>query len=182
MAGRLGPNARQLLDYWASLPARAPVPDRRSFDPMAIARVLPVVSLLERGADSKWRFRLAGTEIERRWGLRLTGASYLEIDFVSRRAAETMRREFTEIVEFPCGSWSRRAVEFRSGHSASLETLRLPLRAADGSVSLIISCSSELGERIAPDDAPREIIRIAEQRFVDIGAGRPDKGAIAEAG
>ena len=182
IAGRLGPNARQFLDYWTSLPMRALVPDRANFDPMAIARLLPVVSILERTGDDDWRFRLAGTEIERRWAMRLTGASYLDIDFVSRRAADTMRREFRQIVERPCGSWSQRGVVFRSGRGVSIETLRLPLRAANGSISLIISCSSEFRSRTGADsDEPREIIRITEQLFVDIGAGCPAVTALDDA-
>lgn len=149
---------------------------------MAIARLLPVVSILERSGDDVWRFRIAGTEIERRWGMRLTGANYLEIDFVSRRAADTMRREFRQIVERPCGSWSQRGVVYKSGRGVSIETLRLPLRAGDGSISQIISCSSEFRARTGADsDEPREIIRITEQAFIDIGAGCPAENALDDA-
>jgi hypothetical protein len=179
IAGRVGPVARQLLDYWRSLPARDFVPERHSFDPMAITGILPMISMLQRLGDDEWRFRLAGTEIERRWQRILTGANYLEIDIVSSAAADGMRREFQGVVGRPCGSWSQRYVRFQSGRAAVIETLRLPLRAADGGISLIVGCSEEFGDRTPPQvDAPCEIIRIAEQHFFDIGAGRPDKGAL----
>jgi hypothetical protein len=174
IAERLGPVARQLLDCWASLPMRDFVPDRCSFDPMAIVRILPVVSLLQRAGDGEWRFRLVGTEIERRWERRLTGVNYLTADVVSPPVADMMRREFSRVVEFPCGSWSLRSVQFRSGRLAAIETLRLPLRADDGGVSLILSCSGELADPAAPRvDAPREIIRIMQHQFFAIGAGDP---------
>ena len=177
---RLGPLGRHLLPYWSQLPARECVPERSSFDPMAVARILPVVTLLQRIGNGEWRFRLIGTEIGRRWGRNFTGADYLTIDFVSTRAAATMRREFTQICEWPCGSWSRRGVAFVSGRHTAIETLRLPLRAADGSVSLILSCSEELAQpRDAPEaDAARGIITITEQQFLDIGAGCPSDGAV----
>jgi hypothetical protein len=181
IAERLGPVARQLLTCWATLPKRACVPDRCNFDPMAIARILPVVSLLQRVADDDWRFRIAGTEIERRWERHFTGTNYLAIDIVAPRAADMMRREFCRIVKWPCGSWSRRTVKFQSGRAAVIETLRLPLRADDGGISLIVSCSEEFSSGIAlRPDAPREIIQITQQQFLDIGAGVPDKSALDE--
>jgi hypothetical protein len=180
IVGRLGPIARQLLECWVALPARDFVPDRRDFDPMTIVRILPVVSLLQRVGDAEWRFRLAGTEIERRWERRLTGMNYLGADILSPQVADAMRHEFRRIVERPCGSWSQRNVRFQSGRAAIIETLRLPLRADDGSVSLILSCSGELGDRITPSpDAPREIIQITRQRFFDVGAGDPGDSVLA---
>ena len=51
---------------------------------MAIPRLLPVISLLQRSADGEeWHFRVAGSEIERRWGRNFTGLDYLGIDIVS---------------------------------------------------------------------------------------------------
>jgi hypothetical protein len=148
---------------------------------MAIAEILPVVSLLQHLGCDTWCFRVAGTEVERRWARKLTGANYFDIDFVSPRAAAALRREFRQITEWPCASWSRRRVEFASGRCAAIETVRLPLRAGDGSVSLIVSVSEEFCNRTPSlSDAPREIIKITEQEFVDIGAGRPTEGALRE--
>jgi hypothetical protein len=173
---RLGPVARELLEYWTRLPKHGCVPHRRDFDPMAIVRILPVVSLIQRTTEGAWQFRIAGTEIERRWERKLTGQKYLEIDIVSRQAAETMRREFEFITTWPCASWSLRRVELRSGRRAVIETLRVPLRAADDRISQILSCSGELDDRsIRAPDGAREIIMITEQEFLDIGAGCPDQ-------
>jgi len=180
IARHLGPTARALADYWASLPAPGFVPERRNFDPMRITRILPTISVLQREADDRWCFRVAGTEIERRWARHVTGSNYFDIDFVSPAAAEIMRREFGTMAAWPCGSWSRREVVFVSRRRAAIETLRLPLRANDGTTSLLVSCSEEFCAPGAPDpDAPREIIRIVDQQFLDIGAGCPGTGALA---
>lgn len=180
IARRCGPVAFELLRAWSQLPKRACIPDRSSFDPMAIARILPVVSLIERKAYDEWRFRLVGTEIERRWGRRLTGCEFGGI--VSPQVRRVMCYEFRQVVECPCGSLSRRHIEFGSGRVAVVETLRLPLRDNEGAVSLILGCSGELPERAALVlDLPRAIVTITEQAFLDIGAGCPSESALAAA-
>jgi hypothetical protein len=177
IAERLGPIAHELLAFWSALPRESFVPDRGSFDPMAIIRILPVISLIEREGGDEWRFRLVGTEIERRWGRRLTGRNCLE--GLSPEAASVMRRELKCVVEQPCGSWSQRRVELFSGRVVAIETLRLPLRAQCGAVSQILSCSGELGGNFLPAaDPTREIVRIVDQEYFDIGAGCPACGAI----
>ena len=177
IADRLGPISRELLDAWLNLPRVDGVPSRDSFDPMAITHILPVISLIGREGEDKWRYRLVGTEIERRWNRKFTGIDCYES--VSPSAAVVMRRELKSIVEWPCGSWSRRRIELVSGRAAVIETLRLPLRAKDGDISQILSCSGELPGRItALADPTREIITIVEQEYFDIGAGCPSQGAI----
>jgi hypothetical protein len=179
IAEHLGPVARELLAAWSRLPKSDLVPDRKAFDPMAIARILPVVSIVERTGDV-WRFRLVGTEIERRWGRKLTGCDCIEV--VSPEAAKITRHEFTEIVCWPCGSRSQRRVAFHSGRVGALETLRLPLRAADGAISLILGCSGELREQSpAVTDERREIVMITDHQYFDIGAGCPPNSAIEAA-
>jgi hypothetical protein len=116
--------------------------------------------------------RLVGTEIERRWGRDLGGLTYAEV--LSPQAVDVTHCEFEAICCQPCGSWSLRHLDLRSGRRLQTETLRLPLRGKDGKVSLIISCNGELGhDALREADAPREIVTVFEQQFLDIGAGVP---------
>jgi len=170
---RLRPAARDLLAAWSVLPRHDRVPARADFDPMAIPHILPIVSLIERVDESEWRMRLAGTEIERRWGRTLTGLGYTDI--MAPAAAASTLCEFEAICRLPCASWSMRHLELSSGRRLDVETLRLPLRAADGNVSLIVSCSGELSGRFLHEpDRCREILTVMEQEFLDIGAGIPE--------
>ena len=172
IAAMLQPTARNLLDAWLRLERRDCVPDRGLFNPMSVARILPVVSLVERIDDDEWRLRLVGTEIERRWGRTLTGCNYL--DLVSSEAAPMMLEEFRQVIRQPCGSWSLRKLQLRSGATLTVETLRLPLRGADGSVNLILGCSGEISRAYhTAADNPRAIATIANRHFFDIGAGVP---------
>jgi len=174
---RFGPIARELLAAWLRLPREGVVPDRDSFDPMAIRRILPVISLIERKGEETWCYRLVGSEIERRWGRRITGMDVIQ--GVSPEAAAMIREELRTVVEWPCGSWSQRRISLRSGRVAAVQTVRLPLRVKDGTVSQILSCSGELsGDGSAAADPTREIVRIVEHQFFDIGAGLPTQSTL----
>jgi hypothetical protein len=154
------------------LPRADVVPSRAAFDPCEIASILPVISLIERVASNEWRVRLAGTELERRWGRDLVGLSYAEV--LSPQAVEVTHCEFDAICRQPCGSWSLRRLDLHSGRRLQTETLRLPLRDKKGEIGLIVSCNGELTPEVMNDlDHPREIVTVFEQEFFDIGAGIP---------
>jgi hypothetical protein len=174
IADRLQPVAQELLSAWLRLPRTdGPVPMRANFDPMSIARILPVVSLFERTGEDRWRMRLIGTEIERRWGRSLTGKNYTDV--MTPAAAASTLCEFKAVCGHPCGSLSRRHLSLRSGRQLNAETLRLPLRANDGTISLILSCSGELSDRFLHEsDQWQEVVTMVEQEFFDIGAGVPE--------
>ncbi|MFZ2007159.1 MAG: PAS domain-containing protein [Stellaceae bacterium] len=173
ICARLQPASQKLLAAWRRLPRPNIVPERASFDPCDISSILPIISLIERAAPDEWRVRLAGTEIERRWGRELSGLTYAEM--LSSQAVDVTHCEFEAICHQPCGSWSLRHLELRSGRRLQTETLRLPLRDKHGEVSLIVSCNGELStELMRETDQPREIVTVFEQQFFDIGAGIPD--------
>jgi hypothetical protein len=169
---KLGPIASELLDAWSLLPKQDHVPFRASFDPMSVPRVLPVIILFER-SEHGWRFRLAGTEIDRRWGRTVTGLEYPYL--VAPNALQATRREFEGVAQTPCGSFSVAYVTFNSGRGAALEILRLPMRTDDGRVSLILCSAADVSKRNVshgPDPA-QEIGGFEQRQFFDIGAGLP---------
>jgi hypothetical protein len=176
----LGPTAKKLLTVWSTLPRYELVPYREAFDPMVDVTILPVLTIFERGSDQVWRFRLAGTEIDRRWGRKVTGLAFTEL--TAPDVAPIMQREFDEIVRTPCGAYSLGHVEFDSGRLVAVEFLRLPLRARDGSVSLILSCAPELPRKATyQPDVPVSVGKIATQQFFDIGGGIPSDTPLARA-
>jgi hypothetical protein len=139
-------------------------------------RVLPVMVLFERG-EHGWRFRLAGTEIDRRWGRTVTGLDYTQL--VSGEAFHSARREFECIAQTPCGTFTAARVTFNLGRRAALEILRLPLRASDGRVSLILCSAAEVSQRKAAHGADlAQEIGGFEQQFFDIDAGLPWRVAV----
>jgi hypothetical protein len=169
---QLQPASQKLWAAWSRLPRPDIVPARSSFDPCDIPSVLPFISLIERTTRDEWRVRLAGTELERRWGRELSGLTYAEV--LSSQAVKVTHCEFDAICRQPCGSWSLRHLELRSGRRLQTETLRLPLRDKNGEISLIVSCNGELAPDLMREtDQPREIVTVFEQEFFDIGGGVP---------
>jgi hypothetical protein len=182
-----GSVAGVLWAAWSGLPKRDLVPDRADFNPMAIGPVLPVVSLIETENGSDWRIRLTGTEIDRRNGFSLTGREYLSL--MSDEARLFYAGVFGEIVGRPCASWEIRQIVRASGGVATIEVLRVPLRAADGEVRLILSTNEEItptrclpgSDKLALPDSVQSVLLPRQHTFIDLGAGVPSPAEFAAA-
>ena len=67
----------EFFDYWDSLPKVGLIPDRSSFDPLRIARLMPQVMMVEYDCNNDVWFRLVGTGIADRLGFDPSRKSYL---------------------------------------------------------------------------------------------------------
>lgn len=68
------PILSDLASYWLARRGERSMPDRRDIDPLHMPRqVLPHLALLELTADSRFRFRLVGTEVVSRLGFNPVG-------------------------------------------------------------------------------------------------------------
>jgi hypothetical protein len=64
----------ELHSYWAAKRGELFAPSRRDIDPVEIPKLLPHLMLVEvMDGGARFRYRLAGTEIERRVGCHMTG-------------------------------------------------------------------------------------------------------------
>jgi hypothetical protein len=103
----------------------------------------------------------------------MTGINYA--DLLSPQAALATHCEFEAVCRHPCGSWSLRHLELRSGRRLETEALRLPLRDSAGGVNLILGCSGELTDKFLHEaDCTCKIITVVAHEFFDIGAGIPE--------
>jgi hypothetical protein len=170
MHEELGEAGAALWAYWTSLRKEALVPNREAFDPMAIARWLPVVSLLEREGPLTWRIRLVGTEIVRRSG-ELKGRNYVELLVPEQRARED--RRLSVMVLHPCGSHAIRENRRPSSIGYFVRTVALPLWSTDGSRKFVIATNEEISRDRFPVETGLNEIRI-ERTFLDVGAGLPE--------
>ena len=174
--------AQRFFDYWHSLPKDGCVPRRQSFDPAAVAPLLPDLLLCRYQFEARPRvvFSLIGSRHVDRWGRDLTGQDYLA--FLPDHDREATWQRLRSVVEHPCGTHGYRAEVYRSGKVVMLETLILPLRGGDGRIDRCIAYSRE-----APGyEKPRWDISIghefratARERYLDIGAGIPGGAPLA---
>jgi hypothetical protein len=170
----LRPAARQLMDYWSTLPKRDGVPARADFDPLAVRQILPIIVIIERRAPDLWLIRLAGTELGRRLGREVTGLNFIDLVLPPERKRATAI--VSNVCDWPCGSLAIRETRMESGFSRQIETFALPLRAADGEARLAISVNDDVQAQPrlpSPDDPISGIVGYRSQRFIDIGAGVP---------
>jgi len=168
--------AQRFLDYWRSLPRADFVPRRESFDPAAVAPLLPdlVLCRYEFGPPPRVVFSLIGSRHVDRWGRDLTGQDYLA--FLPEHDRDAAWQRLRNVVAHPCGTHGFRAEVYRSGKVVLLETLILPLRGRDGPVDRCIAYSHE-----APGfEKPRWDISVGHEfratsrdRYLDIGNGVP---------
>lgn len=173
MGETLGEAGAALWTYWTSLRGDALVPTRETFNPMAIAKYLPVVSLLEQEAPLTWRIRLVGTEIVRRSG-ELKGRNYIDLLVAEQRARED--RRLATMVTHPCGSHAIRENRRPSALGYFVRTVALPLRSADGTRNFVIATNEQINRERFGVETGLDEIRI-ERVFLDIGAGLPDEVA-----
>ena len=170
MRESLGEAGSALWTYWASIRGSDAVPTREAFDPMAIAKHLPLVSLIEGEGPLVWRIRLVGTEIVRRSG-DLKGRNYIDL-LVSEQREREDRRLWT-MVSHPCGSLAIRENRRPSSIGYFVRTVALPLWSKDGQRPFVIATNEEINrDRFAVETGLHQIL--IERVFLDVGAGVPD--------
>ncbi|MEP2185687.1 PAS domain-containing protein [Roseibium sp.] len=129
------PEHRTLFDHWAESRGDKVVPLRSSFDPLAFHRSMPRMAIIERSGTEDapiFRYRLAGTEIDRRAGRDPTGKSFAEL--YDGNYLETANRTYREIVENGQAHFSQRVYPIgNDGSSLRYDRLILPY-SSDGSL------------------------------------------------
>jgi len=69
--------SRALFRHWEALRAERPCPDRKEITFAGLANVITNIAILDRSADGKWQYRLAGTSICKMLGKNVTGQEVL---------------------------------------------------------------------------------------------------------
>jgi hypothetical protein len=171
---RLGPVAARLVEYWAELPKTRFVPNRADLDPAAIRNILPLLLIweLNRGYDAKWR--LVGSGVRDLVGRELTGRDALEMH--DKEARPRAIAAGLAMAAQPCGAWGLMALRSPQGYHFLCEVVSLPLRDAEGKVTLFANTMERVQDRTFFDAiaaAGARMVNFVEHRFIDIGAGLP---------
>ncbi|MCP1337295.1 PAS domain-containing protein [Futiania mangrovi] len=143
---------KQLFDYWATIRAGRPAPNRAEVDPTKFRDLLDRVFILDHRGPREARFRLAGTRLCNAFGMELRGMNMLTLwQGESReRLALTLDRVATEpAYALVCGM-----MENDLGATAEYETLYLPLADDTGRMSRILGATVALNATTAFSAAP----------------------------
>ena len=163
--------ARQFFEYWNGLPKVGLVPDRSTFNPPAIHRLMPSVTILEVVPPDRVEMRLIGTDLVARMGADPTGKNYL--DSIAPAARLPYLEMLNHQVNHPCGRQSVLHTHEASGILSRVEVLSLPMTHRLSGHPLILSYFGPT-ESVSFDGRDyREVQSFEDVRWIDIGAGVP---------
>lgn len=128
---------RRLLAYWRAKKGDRPVPTRADIDPAEIKPLLPHVGLVDvERAPLRFRYRLAGTEIARGYGLELTGRYLDEMDLDDHQ--RQIVEEYTRAAETGEPSCSIMEYSRKDGRHIRYERMVLPLSSDGKAIDMLI--------------------------------------------
>jgi len=147
------PKLQRLLRYWDDKRGARPMPARIDIDPLEIPDLLPHVFLIDVGYDPlEFRFRLAGTEVNKLFGEEVTGKATDEIG--TTRLRPVFKEVYGEVIK------TRRpaaATSTYEGHNRYLVYARLllPLSADGETIDMLLGCMLWLGTHDLPPERRR---------------------------
>ena len=162
------------FDYWLSLPRRQGMPDAADFDPTAIPRWLPDITIVEVNSPHVITYRLAGTAVVERMGHNPTGTNLLELTPPERRMQAS--RDLHEVVYRPCGLHLSFVNNYSSGRVGQMDSIYLPLRPPPGGSPRMVSLNAFDSTLAFRETSPRTTI-IADVNgltWIDVGFGVPE--------
>lgn len=162
-----------VFQYWLSLPRPGGIPDASAFNPAAMKRHLPNLTILSLNSPDEISHRLVGTEVTSRLDANLTGANLL--DFVPQEIRLQCARDMHEMGYRPCGWQARHVTRYASGLVSYVQTLYLPLRAPQGQPPRILGMHRSEEPTGFGDKSDSTIFGAGFDRmiWIDIGFGVP---------
>lgn len=166
--------SRLFAGYWWRLPKDGLVPQRGSFRPEDVPRILPHMVIHELLSPEFIRLRLVGSSVTADYGQEITGRNYL--DFVDEARRPKASAAIHAICAQPAGMLVQLRSRNRSGRLMTRESIAFPMRDDDGEPRLIYYCSSPARERSFPGPEADElqVLDVLRRVYIDIGAGLPD--------
>ncbi|MFM9842490.1 MAG: PAS domain-containing protein [Dongiaceae bacterium] len=141
---------QRMLAYWQSKCGSHSMPARADIDPVEFAWGLGNICLLDvQRSPLQFRYRLAGTRLTRLKEVDLTGRSVDDIQPAEFR--NLIRKHLLEVVETAKPNLYCISIT-NGGGPQTYVRLALPLRAADGSVGMILTMIDIIGALPERDD------------------------------
>jgi hypothetical protein len=171
------PALRPLCVFWDEVRGDRLLPNASDIDPSQIANILKDIAILDVIDSENIRYRLAGTGIAERMGEDPTGNNLIEMTAPEMRL--TVSEILLLIVSQPVGAMATYENIYSTGKRALVESLYLPLQKTEGQSDRIVSVHSR--EKTVTYEAEQSqstvAAKILELKWLDIGAGVPDKTA-----
>lgn len=129
---------RAFHDYWVALPSRNGLPSRSHIDPAAICSLLKwlfMIDVEQQPPDPRYRYRLAGTEVVRLYGLELTG---MTVEEAFPAQAEELIAGYSNVVACRTPMLCRYRLPVLGHHYRFVEQLTCPLSEDGRTVNMLV--------------------------------------------
>jgi len=140
VAAIVDPRIAAVVAHWAGVRAGQAVPARAAIDPTCIRDSLSIVWMIERGADGRYRYRLAGESISRTHGGIGRGSDPAVLFAPSDLAMFRCRWEL--VLNRPCVVRAHGNVALREGRAAAVERIMVPLRDDAGGINVLLGATN----------------------------------------
>ncbi|GAB2178944.1 PAS domain-containing protein [Dongia sp. agr-C8] len=134
------PATRILLDWWHAKRGARAMPARADLDPLELKPILPQLLLVDVAAAPEpqryvFTCRLAGTEVDSRFGVNLTGTTLDQAPFGEARAA--IRQEYETAVTEQRPVFCSHSVVVSGNRYVEYDRLVVPLSGKDNAVTAL---------------------------------------------
>lgn len=162
---------RRFYEYWDGLPKTAHMPDRADFNPAAIHKLMPNVTILEVVSPDFIRARLIGTAIATTLGVDMTGHNYL--DYIAEGEREAYLKMLALQFSKPCGRISIMRARRSTGLLGRIEVMSLPMFYARSGNPMLFNYFEAMESTGFDNVEIREVQGFDDVQWLDIGAGVP---------
>ena len=166
----------QFLDYWHDLPRGEDgvLPERAALKPSILHEILPRLALLKRLDRYNVTASMMCTEYDSQWHGPMVGMNAFDLTPANMR--ENTAELYSAVLDQPAAALIRETVTLKSGKSADVASLYLPLANSLGAPTYIVGCTvyekrptyESINDRLILDHQ-----RVRGIEFLDIGAGQP---------
>lgn len=171
--GGMTADSQKFFAAWRSWRGDQILPRRAQVQLTSIARLMPQLVVLEVRGPDRATFRLAGDDVERAFGARLTGRSFIKMaeEAQQARRGELLWRQ----VSRPCAVIMQQEREYRSGRRETVEIASAPiLPDLEDAPVQVFAVVSRVSRNVTAHDGDIVVRNFGRNlRFLDIGAGIP---------
>ena len=162
--------------FWRTLPKQGLVPERSAFRPERAARFLAhlILSEAQLDGDAFIRFRLIGTEFERRVQRNIKGNNYLHFLHPADQARSLHATR--QVATRPCGLWHVTPLHYERGYAQHIEFTTLPLGRGPDGIYLFLVLTQPVDGLLMPVQTGNRAMRVDPPmtfQYIDLGAGVP---------
>lgn len=158
------------FDYWLSL-NKGQMPCYELWDPIQIHQSMPWCTIVERGGETGFRLRFAGTAICEFYGEEMTGQA------IGYRMDEQTRQYYfanlEKLLALPCATLMTTQARSDSGRDCLFECLSLPISDKQGKGIRVIN-HQVIIEELPFGEAKTRFSMPDVSAWIDVGAGTPN--------